>query len=93
MARNVGSTDRTVRLVVGAATALAGFAVLGDRFALAAGSLDTALGSILVVVGLALVYTGYTQVCFVYRVLGIDTYHEESGERNDDDDSQSGPSA
>lgn len=68
MEQNVGVTDRYVRIVLGAILAilgLAGFASLLE--------LQTILAAILVIVGVVLVGTGFTQRCLVYEPLGIDT--------------------
>ena len=74
MELNVGSTDRLVRIVLGAVllvvAILVGLGVVG----IGSGTLAT-VGALLVlaVVGLVLLVTGYTQTCPAYRLLGIRT--------------------
>lgn len=63
MTANVGSTDKIVRLVL----ALVAFA-----FAFVTG-IGTALGIVLVVVGLVLAATAVTGFCPIYRVFGMST--------------------
>ncbi len=63
MTANVGSTDKIIRLVL----ALAAFV-----FAFITG-IATALGIVLVLVGLVLAATAFTGFCPIYRVLGMST--------------------
>lgn len=68
MEKNVGSTDRYVRIVVGivlAAVGLAGFAGM-----VAFGPI---VAAVLLVVGAVLLGTGLTQRCLLYQPFGIDT--------------------
>lgn len=72
MEKNVGGTDRLVRLVVGIAllaVAVAGFA---DLFTLDPLTSTIAL-ALVAIIGLILVGTGALQQCALYEVLGIDT--------------------
>ncbi|AGB17080.1 Protein of unknown function (DUF2892) [Halovivax ruber XH-70] len=73
MEKNVGGTDRTMRLVVGPILALIGVAILAGWLGVG-GTLGTALGVLAVLAGLVLLFTGVTQLCVVNRLLGIDTY-------------------
>ncbi len=63
MTANVGSTDKIVRLVL---------AVVAFGFAFVTG-IGTALGIVLVVVGLVFAATAFTGFCPIYRVLGMST--------------------
>jgi hypothetical protein len=90
MQKNVGNTDRLVRLVVGGVLAVVGLAQLGGVISLAAGTLGLAVGVVAVLVGLVLVGTGYTQACLLYRPLGINT---AKGESASEEESEPGPSA
>ena len=63
MTANVGSTDKIVRLV------LALLAVVGAFLT----GIGTALGVVLLVVGVVLAVTAFTGFCPIYRVLGMST--------------------
>lgn len=63
MTANVGSTDKIVRLVL---------ALVALGFAFVTG-IGTALGIVLVVVGLVLAATAFTGFCPIYRVFGMST--------------------
>ncbi|MFB6079737.1 MAG: DUF2892 domain-containing protein [Haloferacaceae archaeon] len=74
MQRNVGGSDRLVRLVVGSVALVVGAASLGGLVTFAAGAPGVAAGVILVPVGGVLTITALTRTCLLYTVLGIDTY-------------------
>lgn len=63
MAQNEGTTDRVVRVVVGAVALAAGFAV----------SISTGGGIALAAVGAIALITGATGFCPLYKVLGLST--------------------
>ena len=63
MTANVGSTDKIVRLVL---------ALVAVVFAFLTG-IATALGIVLLVVGVVLAATAFTGFCPIYRVLGMST--------------------
>jgi tetrahydromethanopterin S-methyltransferase subunit C len=63
MNANVGTTDRTIRLVLALAAAV---------FAFVAG-ISSAVGIVLLVVGVVLAATAFTGFCPIYRVFGIST--------------------
>lgn len=65
LTRNVGSTDKMIRLVLGAALIL--WAVLGAGF-------TTTMGVIAAVVGAVLVVTGLVNFCPLFKVLGISSF-------------------
>ena len=90
MEKNVGNTDRLVRLVVGGLLAIVGLAQIGGIVSLAGGTLGLAVGAVAIVFGLVLVGTGYTQSCLLYRPLGISTAKRESAS---EEESEPGPSA
>lgn len=73
MERNVGSTDRLTRIVLGVvalAVAIALFAGIGGI----SGTVGTVVGPVvLAVIGAVLVVTGYTQACPAYQLIGIRT--------------------
>ncbi|MDQ6978511.1 MAG: DUF2892 domain-containing protein [Ghiorsea sp.] len=66
MKENVGTVDRTLRVVFGIALALAGWLGAGG-----------ALGIILIVVGLVLIVTGLMSSCPIYSVAGLSTVEED----------------
>lgn len=67
MEQNVGDTDQTLRVAAGMLLAiLGGVSVLGQ-------GLGLAIGIVFLVLGLVLLYTGYTQQCRLYKPLGINT--------------------
>ncbi|MDZ7849729.1 MAG: DUF2892 domain-containing protein [Halodesulfurarchaeum sp.] len=67
MEQNVGNTDQTLRIALGILlTILGGVSVLGQGLGLAG-------GIVALVVGLVLLWTGYTQQCLLYKPLGIST--------------------
>ena len=63
MNANVGTTDKTIRLVL---------ALVAAVFAFVAG-ISTTLGIVLIVVGVVLAATAFTGFCPIYRVFGIST--------------------
>lgn len=63
MAQNEGTTDRVVRVVVGAAALAASFAV----------GISTGGGIALAAVGAIALITGVTGFCPLYRMLGLST--------------------
>lgn len=73
MERNVGITDRYVRMATGLVALLVAallVAGVGDL----SGTLATVVGPVvLALVGVILVVTGYTQTCPAYSVLGVRT--------------------
>lgn len=68
MEQTVGASDRTVRLLLGAVLAIVGIA----EFAVGL-SLGTAIGAVVLVIGLVLFVTGYLRICPAYSILGTDT--------------------
>lgn len=65
---NVGSTDRSVRIVLGALLAVAGVAGLVGLWAA-----NTIVAAVLTLVGVVVLGTGFTRRCLLYRPFGIDT--------------------
>jgi len=63
--KNVGSTDKTIRLVVG--LLLAAFGIFGA-------SLSTTIGILALVVGLVLIVTGLVNFCPLFKILGISSF-------------------
>jgi len=66
MKENVGTVDRTLRVVIGTALALAGW--LGP---------EGALGIVLLIVGLVLLATGLMSSCPIYSVAGMNTVEDD----------------
>lgn len=67
MEQNVGDTDQTLRIALGMLlTILGAVSVLGQGLGMVPG-----IGSL--IVGLVLLWTGYTQQCLLYKPLGIST--------------------
>jgi len=66
MKENVGTVDRTLRVVFGIALALAGW--LGP---------EGALGIVLLIVGLVLLATGLMSSCPIYSVAGMSTVEDD----------------
>jgi hypothetical protein len=74
MNKNVGGSDRTVRLVLGSLLLVIGIAGYAGLVRLAVGPLPQALTAVvLAVVGLILLVTGLTRVCAINRLLGRNT--------------------
>lgn len=63
--RNVGSVDKTIRLVVG--VLLAAWALLGA-------GLGSTIGLIALVVGVVLIVTGLVNFCPAFKILGISSF-------------------
>lgn len=62
LSRNVGSVDKTIRLVAGVALAAWGF--LGE-------GLSSTPGLIALIVGVVLIATGLINFCPLFKILGI----------------------
>ena len=65
MTRNVGTTDRIIRLVAAAVALLVAFFGVGA---------STTLGIVLIIVAVALAVTAFVRFCPVYRILGMSTH-------------------
>ena len=65
LARNVGSIDKIIRLVVGALLAL--WAFLGS-------GLGSVTGLVALVVGVVLIATGLINFCPLFKILGISSF-------------------
>ncbi len=59
--KNVGSTDRLIRLILGLGLIFGGFAKSGG------------LGCVFTIIGLVVVFSGMTGRCFFYSSQGINT--------------------
>lgn len=68
METNVGSTDKLVRIVVGAIAGIVSLGVLAGAV-----PLPTVLSPVLGVGALILLVTGFTGFCGLYTLLGVDT--------------------
>lgn len=68
MERNVGSTDKAVRVAVGAIAGLLSLAILAEAV-----SLPAILAAVLGGASLLLLATGVTGFCGLYSVLGLNT--------------------
>lgn len=78
MEKNVGGYDRAGRFIIGAILVLVGVVGYAGLVRLAVGPLSQALTAlILVLIGVVLVVTGYTQKCPINSVLGMNTYKPE----------------
>lgn len=73
MVRNVGSTDRQLRIALGALAGIVSLAILADALAL-----PEVVSPVLGIVALVLLATGATGTCGLYSVLGVDTCSMES---------------
>jgi hypothetical protein len=73
MARNVGSTDQLVRILLGAVAGLVSIGILIDAVPLPAVS-----SPVLGVAAMILLVTGVTGFCGLYTVLGVDTCSVEA---------------
>lgn len=74
MNQNVGATDRTVRIALGALLVLAGVAGYAGLLGLAWIGIGQALASVVVaLIGLVLLATGLARTCLLYSVLGMST--------------------
>lgn len=80
MRKNVGGSERSLRLLVGALFVVVGIAGYVGMLSLAWIGLGQALASVIVVLlGAILLLTGAIQWCPISRVLGISTYRGDSG--------------
>ncbi|HYN68173.1 MAG TPA: DUF2892 domain-containing protein [Ornithinibacter sp.] len=68
MNANVGSTDKVIRLVLALAAVVVAFVT----------GISSALGIVLLVVGVVLAVTAFTGFCPIYRVLGMSTRPDRS---------------
>jgi hypothetical protein len=68
MKTNIGPTDRTVRLALGALLVVLGFVAVAG---IAPGG--PVVGALALLVGVVLVGTALTRLCLVYRLVGMDT--------------------
>jgi len=68
MERNVGSTNKTARVLLGALAGLVSLGVLADGV-----SLPGILAPVLGLASVLLLATGFTGFCGLYGLLGIDT--------------------
>jgi len=66
MIKNVGSTDKIIRLVVGAA-------LLAWTF-LSLGGLSTTMGIVAAVVGVVLIATALLNFCPLFKIFGISSF-------------------
>lgn len=66
MEKNVGELDRSLRIIFGAA--LVPFLIFTKGF-----------GKLLGILGVALLATGKTQKCSMYRMMGTSTYETDKG--------------
>lgn len=74
MQQNVGSFDRTVRVVLGGSLLILGIAGYVGLVTLAWIGIGQALASVVVaVLGLVLLVTAATRTCLIYSALGIST--------------------
>ena len=92
MEKNVGGNDQLVRLVVGPLLVVVGAAALAGPFAITAGVLGLAVAGVLLLVGVILTYTGYTQRCFLNSTLGKNTYVSSEDASSEDAERGSRPS-
>ncbi|AXG08569.1 YgaP family membrane protein [Haloplanus rubicundus] len=75
MNKNVGGYDRVWRFVVGAVLLVAGVVGYVGMVRVAVGPVPQALVALLLVLlGVILIVTGYTQTCLLNRLLGLNTY-------------------
>jgi len=63
MGKNVGSVDKTIRLIAGVVLLVAAF--------LALGGLSTTIGIVASVVGVIMLATGLLNFCPLFKILGI----------------------
>lgn len=68
MEKNVGSTDRSVRTLIGAVAGLLSLAILANAV-----SLPEVASPVLGVVAIIMLGTAATGTCGLYSVLGVDT--------------------
>jgi len=67
LVRNVGSTDKIIRLVAG--SALTAWGVLGA-------TLSSTIGIVAIIAGLVLIATGAINFCPIFKILGINSAGE-----------------
>lgn len=69
MNRNVGSTDRIVRLGLGIVLGAVGLASITGVL----GSVGPLVGVVALLIGVVMLATGASRTCLLYKPLGIDT--------------------
>ncbi|WP_181693062.1 DUF2892 domain-containing protein [Natronomonas sp. LN261] len=74
MNKNVGSTDRLIRTLVGAISGLVSLAILAGVV-----SLPTIVSPVLGVVAVMMLGTALTGTCALYSILGLDTCPRSAG--------------
>jgi len=70
LVKNVGSTDKIIRLIAGAGLAL--WALLGA-------GLGTTMGIVALVIGVVLLATGLINFCPLFKILGISSFRGAGG--------------
>lgn len=68
MERNVGSTDKTARILLGALAGVVSLGILSNAI-----SLPAILAPVLGLASVILLATGFTGFCGLYGLLGVDT--------------------
>ncbi|OHD66314.1 MAG: hypothetical protein A2176_07455 [Spirochaetes bacterium RBG_13_51_14] len=66
MKKNIGASDRYVRVIFGLAFILNVFSLEPSRFGM----------FVLLLLGFSLLYSAYTQYCWIYDLLKISTYEK-----------------
>ncbi|MBN1625991.1 MAG: DUF2892 domain-containing protein [Deltaproteobacteria bacterium] len=64
MEKRIGNLDRMIRIIIGIILILIPFFF----------SMGAVLKAILIIIGIILILTGITRICFLYNLLGINTY-------------------
>lgn len=64
MEKTIGNLDRIIRIIIGIVLILFPFLF----------SIGTVFKVVLIIIGIILILTGITRICFLYSILGINTY-------------------
>jgi hypothetical protein len=79
MNKNVGGYDRLGRFVIGAVLVIAGIVGYAGQLRVAVGPVPQAfMALLLVLIGVVLLVTGYTQKCPINSIIGMDTFKQRS---------------
>lgn len=74
LTKNVGSTDKIIRLVAGAL--LAAYGLFGAGMA-------SALGIVALIAGIVLIATGLINFCPIFKILGISSFRDANSAGQD----------
>ncbi len=81
MKKNLSMTDRAIRIVL----------ALAIGYLFFAGMITGVVGTVLLIIALIILVTGFLGWCGIYSLVGVSTYHKESAKPEDSGEKPSGP--